>query len=126
MPCFSTIQWLASDTNGLSTDAAMSAWLYGPEDVADVVEQGAHDVLVVLAAAVGARRRLQRVLEAIDGEAAGVTLEHPQVGEHAVGETGGELQVVAGDDAPVERRALRHRVERRRGRRPGSSSVTPE
>ena len=82
------------------------------EDVADVVEQGAHDVLVVLAGAVGARRRLQRVLEAVDGEAAGVALEQPQVGEHAVGQPGGERQVVVGDDAPVQRRALGHRVER--------------
>ena len=91
----------------------MSAWLYGAERVADVVEQRAHDVLVVLAAAVGPRRRLQRVLEPVDGEPAGVPVEQAQVGEHAVGEPGGELEVVVGDHAPVLGRALGHGVERR-------------
>ena len=122
MPCFSTIQWLASDTNGLRIDAAMSAWLYGPR-VSPMSWSSAHTTYSSSAVGpVGPRGRLQRVLEAVDGEPAGVALEQPQVGQHAVGQPGGERQVVVGDDAPVELRALRHGVERR-PRVPSMSSM---
>ena len=81
----------------------MSAWLYGAERVTDVVEQRAHDVLVVLAAAVGPGRRLQRVLEAVDGEAAGVALEQPEVGEHAVGRARRRTRGCGGRSCPSPR-----------------------
>ena len=59
----------------------------GAERVADVVEQGADDVLLVLAGPMGRRRGLEGVREPVDGEAAEVAVEQAQVGEDPVGQT---------------------------------------
>src|SRR6056297_2572766 len=69
--------------------------------VADVVDQCAEDVLVVLAVALGARGGLQAVLEPVHGETSVVGLELTQEVEHTVGdEPLGDLQL-RGDDRPV-------------------------
>ena len=58
----------------------------GAQRVADVVEQRHHDIVLALAAAVGAGRGLQRMLEPVDREAAIIAVEQLQMGEHAVGQ----------------------------------------
>ena len=82
-----------------------------PERVADVVDEGAGDVVVVAVRPVGACRRLQRVRQAIDAEAAEVTVEQAQVGDDAIAEVGVELQRRGDDVPPVLLGALGHRRE---------------
>ena len=60
------------------------------ERVADVVEQRHHDIGLALAAAMGAGRGLQAVLQPVDREAAIIAVEQLQMGQHAVGQRRGE------------------------------------
>ena len=113
MPCFSTIQWLASDTNGLTMAAPIFRVIPRTEHVADVVQQRAHHVLLVLTAFVGERRSQQRVLQSIDGVAAGVAAQQLQMRKDAVGQLAGKRHVVGGDDVPVLLGALAHGLEGR-------------
>ena len=47
MPCFSTIQWFSSETNGFRIGGGDVGVVERAERVADVVEQRADDVLLV-------------------------------------------------------------------------------
>jgi hypothetical protein len=71
------------------------------QGVADVVEQGHDDIRLVLAAAMGARRGLQAVLEAVDREAAIIAVEQAQMGQHAVGEPAREGPEMLADRLPI-------------------------
>ncbi len=82
MPCFSTIQWFVVGDERAQDRGGDVGVVPGAERVADVVEQRAGDVLVVLAGLEGERRREARVVQAIDREAAEVAVEQLQVREH--------------------------------------------
>jgi hypothetical protein len=79
------------------------------------VEQRADDVLLVLTAAVREGRRLQRVPETVDREAAVVTVEKLQVSEDAVGQPAGELDEVDAEvPMSIRRPSVRLSVEQQR------------
>src|SRR3954453_3022149 len=57
------------------------------------------------------RCRLQAMLEAIDGEAAAISLQHLQVGEYAIGQLDDERLHRLADAVPVFLRAVAHRMK---------------
>ncbi len=57
--------------------------------VADIVQQRADDIFLVHAVAVRQRRRLQRMLHAVDREAAAIAFEQLQMRQHPVGQIPG-------------------------------------
>ena len=73
----------------------------GAEGVADVVKKRAHDILFVSTVSVGAGRRLQAMLQAVDVVAAEIALEELQVPEDTVGKSIGELGDIGDDDPHV-------------------------
>ena len=112
MACFSTIQCSSSLDERLDDRRADVGVVVRAERVADVVEQGAGDVVVVAVGPVGAGCRLQRVGQAVDAEATEVAVEQAQMGDHPIGELRIELQRRGDDVTPVLLGALRHRRER--------------
>jgi len=72
-----------------------------PQRVADVVEQGADDVLLVLPGVEGPGGGLERMRQPVDGEAAEVAVEQPEVAEHPVGQALAVLDEALADDRPV-------------------------
>jgi hypothetical protein len=65
------------------------------------MQQGADHIFLVPAVAVGEGGRLQGMGQAIDWKTAEIAIQQFEVGEDAVGQQGGELDEVLGDDAPV-------------------------
>ncbi|MPN41308.1 hypothetical protein SDC9_188851 [bioreactor metagenome] len=80
----------------------------GPEGIANVMQQGAHHILLVAAVAQRARGGLQGVGIAVHRKAAIVALQQPQMGHHPVGQTLCELCKLAADHLPVFTRAVLH------------------
>jgi hypothetical protein len=74
--------------------------------VTDVMQQGAEDVLVVAAVPLGAGGSLQRMLQAVDRETAVIIAEHPQLGEHIVGDEILSDVQFPHDDCPIVLRRL--------------------
>src|SRR5205823_730258 len=85
----------------------------GAERVADVVEQGADDVLLVLPGPEGPGGRLEGVRQAVDGEAAEVAVEEAEVVEHPVGQAPAVGHEALPDDRPVLGGRRLHAGERR-------------
>ena len=83
----------------------------GAQGVADVVQQGAHHVLLVLAVAVGQGGGLQAVGEAVHREAAAIAFQQLQVGDDAIGQFLGETAEGLADDLPILGGALFHMLE---------------
>ena len=83
----------------------------GGQRIADVVQQGAHDIFLVFAALVRERRGQQGMLQAVDGKAAVFPAEQFQMADDAVGKRGGKRPVPRRDDFPVSLGAFLHRVE---------------
>ncbi len=77
------------------------------------MEQGADDVLLVLPGLEGPGGGLERVGQPVDGEAAEVAVEQPEVAEHPVGQALAVLDEALADDRPVLGRPLLHGMERR-------------
>ena len=73
----------------------------GAERVADVVEQGADDVLLVLPGPEGPGGGLEGVGQPVDGEAAEVAVEQPEVAEDPVGQALPMLDEALPDDGLV-------------------------
>ena len=87
MPCFSTIQWFSSETNGLRIAAAISGWLKAAERVADIVEQRAGDVLVVAPVLHREARGEKRMMQPIDRKAPEIAVKQFQVGDDSLGKS---------------------------------------
>ena len=83
------------------------------ERVADVVEQGAGHVVIATVGPIGPCRRLQRVGQTINQEAAEVSIEKAQVSDDTVGEVRIELHRRSSDVAPVLLGPLCHRPKGR-------------
>ena len=81
------------------------------QDVADVVDQGADDVFLVHAVAVGEAGGLQRVLQPVDGETAAIALEHSQMRQNPVRQVLVERHRGGGDLHPVGLGSVGHRGE---------------
>jgi len=82
------------------------------QDVANVVQQGAQDVLIVAPIGLGQLSGLQAVSQAIDGEPAMVSFEVPQLSQDAVGHRGLGVVLKVGDyDLPVGLGGLVHASE---------------
>ena len=77
------------------------------------MEQRHHDIFLALAAAVGAGRGLERMLQPVDREAAIIAVEQLQMGEHAVGQPAAMAEELRADDRPVLLGAFIHAAEGR-------------
>ncbi|MCY1436681.1 hypothetical protein D9M71_528120 [compost metagenome] len=74
----------------------------GAEGIADIVQQRADDVFLVLAILPGAGRGLQGMGQAVDGEAAAIAFQQFQVGEDAVR----QVRTVVGAELPADDRPV--------------------
>src|SRR3546814_18823441 len=83
------------------------------ERVADVVEQRHHDIFLVAAIAVRARRGLQAMFEPIDRKAAIIAAEQLQMLEDALAIVRREFLLLARAAVPILLRPVVHRSEER-------------
>ena len=79
--------------------------------IADVVQQRADDIFLVFPAFVGEGRGQQRMLQAIHGEAAGISAQQFQMPEDTIGQSRGEGLMTRNNDVPVRLGALLHGFE---------------
>ena len=84
--------------------------------IADVMQERTDHIFFIPTVAQGAGRRLQAVLEPVDGVPAIVALQQLQVIEHPVREAALERLHLFGDQLPILRRRIDHRREARPGR----------
>ena len=80
----------------------------GAKGIADVMQQGADDVFIVLAVAMGEGGGLQAVLEPVDPEPAEIAFQQPQVRHDPVRQSFAELAKIIGNDLPVLGLAVLH------------------
>ena len=85
----------------------------GAQRVADVVEEGADEILLVLPGPEGPGGRLERVRQPVDGEAAEVAVEQAEMGQDPVGQAVAVLDEALSDDRPVLGGRLLHPGEAR-------------
>src|SRR5437667_352247 len=83
------------------------------ERVADVVDERAHDVFLVAAVAMRARRGLQRVSEPVDRVTARIAGEQREMGEDPIGQVLLESERVARDETEILGRGVDHSREGR-------------